>query len=355
MNFRVVIVTNDKSVEQTTLDVIKDAGIEVEHIPCDTEEKIIKAGKNADVLLVGTTPNASKNVMDSLPKLKMIGRSGVGVDSVDISSATELGICVTNTPGINTTEVADHAMALLLSITRNITELTSKTSKGEWTNNRASLNYSKSKMERIAGKTIGIIGFGNIGRAFATRIRGFGPSKIIAYDPFILQTSADLYGVQLVEFDYLLEESDIITVHAPSTDQTKHMFNTQAFNKMKDTAIFINCARGLLVDEMALQKALDTGEIFQAGIDVTEIEPISEESPLLKLENLKITPHFAGWSRGNYIEQARRYGENAVNVLSGKPLHGLANPDVLKTIAIMRDRGSNKWDEIPDPNYQRGY
>ena len=355
MTFRVVIVTNNKTVEKATLDVISNAGLDVEHIPCDSEEKMIESAKDADVLMVGTTPDTSRNVMSSLPNLKMVGRSGVGVDSVDIDAATELGICVTNTPGINTTEVADHAMALLLSITRNITELSSKTSKGEWTNDPVSLNYSKSKMERIAGKTVGIVGFGNIGRAFATRIRGFGPLNIIAHDPFIAQTSADLYGVKLVEFDQLLSDSDIISVHAPSTDKTRHMFNDHAFKRMKKTAIFINCARGMLVDEMSLQKALDTGEIFQAGIDVTEVEPISEESPLLKLENLKITPHFAGWSRGNYIEQARRYGENAVNVLSGKPLHGLANPDVLKTIAIMRDRGANKWDGIPDPNYQRGY
>ena len=164
MTFRVVIVTNNKTVEKATLDVISNAGLDVEHIPCDSEEKMIQSAKDADVLMVGTTPDTSRNVMSSLPNLKMVGRSGVGVDSVDIDAATELGICVTNTPGINTTEVADHAMALLLSITRNITELTYKTSKGEWTNDPVSLNYSKSKMERIAGKTVGIVGFGNIGK-----------------------------------------------------------------------------------------------------------------------------------------------------------------------------------------------
>ena len=165
------------------------------------------------------------------------------------------------------------------------------------------------------------------------------------------QTRADLYGVELVDFDSVLTQSDIISVHMPATVETTHIFNDEAFNKMKNSAILINCARGPIIDETALQKSLETEEIAHAGIDVTEVEPISEESPLLNLSNLKITPHFAGASQATAGEGSRRWGENAVNVLTGKRLHVLDNPDVLKTIAVMRERGPNRWDGIPDPRF----
>ena len=351
MKYKVVVTEKNRNPNEVTLNVIRDAGIDVEHVPCNSEDMVIDSAKNADVLLVGTVPETTAKILSSLPNLKMVGRSGVGVDSVDLDEATELGICVTNTPGINTSEVADHAMALLLSITRKIPELTQKTSAGDWSNNRESLDAIRGQLQRIAGKVVGIVGFGNIGGAFATRIRGFGPSKIIAFDPYVPQTTADLYGVELVDFDSVLSQSDIISVHMPATVETTHIFNDEAFKKMKNSAILINCARGPIIDETALQKALETEEIAHAGIDVTEVEPISEESPLLNLSNLKITPHFAGASQATAGEGSRRWGENAVNVLTGKRLHGLANPDVLKTIAVMRERGPNRWDGIPDPRF----
>ena len=351
MKHKVVVTQKNRKPNEVTLNVIKDAGIDVEHLPCDSEDMVINSAKNADVLLVGTVPETTARILSSLPNLKMVGRSGVGVDSVDLDEATELGICVTNTPGINTSEVADHAMALLLSITRKIPELTLKTSVGDWSRNTESFNAIRGELQRIAGKVIGIVGFGNIGSAFATRVRGFGPSKIMAFDPYVPQTTADLYGVELVDFDSILTQSDIISVHMPATPETTHIFNDEAFNKMKNSAILINCARGPIIDETALQKALETEEISHAGIDVTEIEPISEESPLLNLSNLKITPHFAGFSKITESEAAKRWGENAVNVLTGKRLHGLANPDVLKTIAVMRERGANRWDGISDPRF----
>ena len=204
-------------------------------------------------------------------------------------------------------------------------------------------------LRRIAGNTVGIFGLGNIGQAFATRVRGFGPAKIIACDPYVPQTTADLFGVQLVDFDTLLADSDYLTVHSPATAETNHIFNIGAFRKMKPSAVFINCARGPLVDEAGLQEALQTGEIAAAGIDVTEIEPLDAESPLLNIDNLTITPHVAGASDVTAVEGARRWGENAVNILTGKPLHGLANQDVLKRIAVLQAQGPNRWDGIPDP------
>jgi D-3-phosphoglycerate dehydrogenase len=352
---KVVVTMNNRPPSEITLKVIRDAGIKVEHVSCDTEEQVIRAASDADVLLVGTVPHTTRKVLEALPRLKMVGRSGVGVDSVDLEAATELGIAVTNTPGINTSEVADHAMALLLSITRQVPELKSATQDGWWSDRPGDINALRNKLRRIAGSTVGIYGLGNIGRAFATRARGFGPARIIAHDPYVPQTTADLYGVQLVEFDTLLRESDFITVHSPATAETNHAFNEETFGKMKPTAVFINCARGPIVDEAGLQKALETNLIYAAGIDVTETEPLDAENPLLKLPNLTVTPHFAGASDVTSTEGARRWGENAVNVLTGKPLHGLGNPEVEKVIAVKRSQGDARWEGFPDPVTSRGF
>jgi D-3-phosphoglycerate dehydrogenase len=349
MSYRVVITMNNRAPSDITLNVIREAGFEVEYVKCSTENEVITAAKDADVLLVGTVPHTTRKVLEALPGLKMVGRLGVGVDSVDLDAATELGICVTNTPGINSSEVADHAMAMLLSITRKIPEQNAALKSGAWSDRPQEVEKLRGQLRRIAGTTVGIFGLGNIGAAFASRVRGFGPEKIIAYDPYVPQTKADLSGVQLVDFDTLLTESDFITVHSPATAETNHIFNIDAFRKMKSSAIFINCARGPLVDEAGLQEALQTGEIVAAGIDVTEVEPLDAESPLLKIDSLTISPHVAGTSAVSGVEGARRWGENAVNILTGKALHGLGNPEVVKRIAVLRSQGPSRWDGIPDP------
>ena len=349
MTFKVVITMYNRPPSDLTLSVIRDAGIEVEYIPARTENEVITAAKDADVLLVGTVPHTTRKVLEALPNLKMVGRHGVGVDSIDLEAATEFGICATNTPGINTSEVADHAMAMLLSITRLIPEQNAALKAGAWSDRPEEVDAMRAKLRRIAGNTVGIFGLGSIGKGFANRVRGFGPSKIIAYDPYVPQTAADLVGVEMVDFDTLLTESDFLTVHSPATDETNEIFNIGSFRKMKPTAIFINCARGPIVDEGGLQEALETGVIYAAGIDVTQIEPLDAESPLLKLDNLTISPHVAGSSDISGIAGATRWGENAVNVLTGKPLHGLGNPEVVKRIAVMRSQGASRWDGIPDP------
>lgn len=349
MSHRVVITIYNRAPSEITLNVIREAGIDVAYVPSTTENEVIAAARDADVLMVGTVPHTTRKVLEALPNLKMVGRSGVGVDSVDLEAATELGICVTNTPGINTSEVADHAMALLLSITRKIPEQNAALKSGAWSDRPEEVDKLRGQLRRIAGNTVGIFGLGNIGRAFATRVRGFGPEKIIAHDPYVPQTTADLFGVQLVDFDTLLAESDFITVHSPATVETNHIFNIDAFRKMKPSAVFINCARGPVVDEAGLQEALETGEIVAAGIDVTEIEPLDAESPLFKLDNLTISPHVAGASEVSGVEGSRRWGENAVNILTGRPLHGLGNPEVVKRIAVLRAQGPSRWDGIPDP------
>ncbi len=343
-----VAVTSARLIDDVVLGVLTDAGLNVIHRPCETEDEVIETARDADALLVHLWPLTPRRVLEALPKMKAISRHGVGVDSIDLEGATELGICVCNTPGVNTTEVADHAMALLLSITRCIPMLNAGVKQGWWSDNMGALQAMHDDVTRIAGKVVGIIGLGNIGRAFSTRVRGFSPSKIIASDPYVPQTVGDLYGVQMVDLDTLLAESDFITIHTPSNEETHHLINRETLGKMKPTVVFVNTSRGPVVDEVALNAALENGEIAAAGIDVTDVEPLPADSPLLQQDNLVITPHYAGFSEASKEAGAFRWPDNLVRVLSGRQPHGLANPDVIKTIAVLRSRGDARWDGVPE-------
>ena len=278
--------------------IIESAGdIEVELLePFTDHEPYVEALKDADGALVATWPLTGRDVLEACPKLKVVSRMGVGVDSIDLDAATDLGVLACNVPGVNTVEVADHAMAMLLSILRRIPETVAATREGKWSDDPELMREFQETVDRVAGKTVGILGFGNIGRAFAQRVRGFGPKRIIAFDPFGYQSSADLYGVQLVELEELLAESDIISIHSPHTGATDHIINADTLAQMKPTAILINCARGKIVDQVALSAALRDGQIGFAGIDVTEIEPVASEDPILGLDNVYVTPHLAGYS-----------------------------------------------------------
>ncbi len=330
-------------------DLFEKAGIEVIEGPCNTTEEMVALLKDADGALINTRPLTSREVLEACPSLKVVSRLGVGVDSIDLDAATELGVLACNVPGVNTTEVADHAVAMLLALTRRLYETITTTRAGQWSENPGLTGEYQESVRRIAGHTVGIIGFGNIGRAFATRIRGFGPSKILAADPYVSQTTADLYGVQMVDLNALLAESDYMTVHTSATDETHHIIDAEAFSRMKPTAMIVNCARGPLIDETALQVALRDGQIEAAAIDVTETEPVDPESPLLQIPNLIVTPHLAGYSPKFLEECPILQAESVINVLTGKRPNGLANPEVIKTIAVMRASGdAGRWDGVPD-------
>jgi len=342
-----VAVTSTVLVTDSVLSILRDGGLEVIHQPCETEDEVIEAARDADALLVNLWPLTTRRVLEALPKLKATSRHGVGVDSIDAEAATELGICVCNTPGVNTTEVADHAMALLLALTRRIPMLHGGVMRKLWSDDIAALRSHQEHLTRIAGKTVGIIGLGNIGSAFASRIRGFSPARVLAYDPYLYQTTGDLYGVQMVDMDTLLAESDFISVHTPSNAETRHLINRETLAKMKPSAILINTSRGPVVDEVALNDALASGTIAAAGIDVTDVEPLPNDSPLFERDNLLITPHFAAYSEASAEAAAFRWPDNVVRILSGRAPHGLTNPDVVKTIAVLRSQGPSRWDGVP--------
>ncbi len=346
MTFKVAI-TSFRTPSEATRRVIRDAGFDLVERACETERQVIEAASDADAALIAIRPLTNRHILESLPKLKMVGRHGVGVDSVDLDAATELGIMVCNTPGMNTSEVADHAMALLLSVNRRIPWLNAGVKRGLWGDMMGDLNVQIPQLLRIAGGIVGILGFGNIGRAFATRVRGFGPARIVAYDPYVPQTTGDLYGVKMVEFDELLSTSDFVSAHTPLNEETHHILDAAAFRKMKSTAVVINTSRGPVIDEAGLHEALTRGYIAGAGIDVTEVEPLDNESPLTKLDNLIITPHFAGYSEFSATVGSTWWAENVVRVLTGVPPLGLANPDVIKTIAVQRSQGDARWADVP--------
>ena len=330
------------------VDLFEAAGLEVVEAPVRSKEDFIDLLRDADGAQVGVMPLTSREVLEACPKLKVVSRLGVGVDSIDLDAATELGVLACNVPGVNTTEVADHAVAMLLALTRRIPDAVNTTRAGGWRETpRKAAEYQRT-VRRIAGNTVGIVGFGNIGRAFATRIRGFGPFDVVAYDPYVEQTAGDLYGVRMVSFEELLESADYISIHCSATSETRHMFDSNALGKLKPTALLVNTARGPIIDGKALAQALEAGQLEAAALDVTEIEPVESDDPLLSLPNCIVTPHIAGFSPVFLTECPIRQAENIIRVLGGKAPHGLANPEVIKTIAVMRSTDPGRWEGVPE-------
>ena len=329
-------------------ELYEQAGIEIVAGGCRTEDEMIELIGDADGAQVGILPLTSRRVMETCANLKVVSRFGVGVDSIDLDAATELGVMVCNVPGSNTTEVADHAMSLMLSLTRRLYDAITSTRQGAWADNPRAMGAYTPSMRRLASQTIGIVGFGNIGRAFATRVRGFGVSRILAYDPYVNQLAGDLYGVQLVDFDTLIAEADCITIHCSATDQSRYLFNADAFKRMKSTALLVNTARGPIVSEEDLADALEAGEIEAAALDVTEVEPLASSSRLLRIPNCYVTPHIAAMSAVFIAETGIMQAENVIRVLTGEKPHGLANPEVIKTVAVMRNADPGRWTGVPD-------
>jgi len=329
-------------------DLFEAAGFEVVEGIARNEDELAELLRDADGAQVGTLPLTSRAVMAACPKLKVVSRMGVGVDSIDLDAATDLGILACNVPGINTAEVADHAVAMLLALTRRLFDAITTTRAGAWSENRPLTGVYQQGVRRIAAHTVGIIGFGNIGRAFATRIRGFGPARIVACDPYVPQSTADLYGVELLPLEEMLAQSDYISIHCSATEETRHLINSNTLGLMKPTALLVNTARGPAVDGRALHAALESGQIEAAALDVTELEPVDAADPLLALPNFIITPHIAGFSPMFLEECPIRQAENIINVLTGTKPHGLANPEVIKTIAVMRAADPGRWPGVPD-------
>ena len=241
---------------------------------------------DCDALLVRSAVKVNPDLLAKAPKLKVVGRAGVGVDNVDLPAATAAGVLVMNTPGGNAISVAEHTLALMLCMARSIPQASASTKAAKW-------EKKKFMGNELRGKTLGVVGLGSIGREVVKRARSF-EMRILAADPFVsTQAAADL-GVALVDLAQLCAESDYITLHMALTPETTKMFNAAAFANMKQGVRIINCARGELIDQPALVEAMKSGKVGGAGLDVFEVEPPAAEDPLLAVESLIATPHIGG-------------------------------------------------------------
>jgi D-3-phosphoglycerate dehydrogenase len=259
------------------------AGIEVDYRPGLGEAELAEAIASADALVVRSGSKVTARVIDSGAKLKVIGRAGIGVDNVDVPAASKRGIVVMNTPTGNSVTTAEHTLSLMMSLARHVPQATASMKGGKW---------EKKKFEglELAGKTLGVVGLGTIGRIVADRARGLA-MKVIAFDPVLTADRAAALGVELVSLDAIWANADIITVHTPLTPQTTGLINDQTVPKLKKGVLLINCARGGIYDESAVLRGLDSGHIAGAAFDVFVEEPPPKDSPLVKHERVVCTPH----------------------------------------------------------------
>ena len=282
-------------------------------------DAILEVAREADALLV-TYANITSEIINELKNCRVIGRFGIGVDNVDLDRATEAGIQVCYVPDYCLDEVSDHAMGLLLSLARKISYGNYQVQSLSWK------AKSVAPIWRIRNRILGLYGFGKIPQALVAKAQAFS-LKVIAHDPYITPELADKLGVELVSFESLLEQSDYISIHAPLTPETQHAFNADAFLKMKPEALLINTARGALVDEQALASALDKGQLAGAALDVMETEPPLDDSPLLKRDNVILTPHTAFYSEEALLELQTKATEDVVRVLLGdQPRYPINKP-----------------------------
>lgn len=294
---------------EKAIDVLKNAGLEVLYEEYPSQERLIELVGDVEAIIVRSKPKVTKEVIDAAPKLKVIGRAGVGLDNVDVAYAKEKGIEVVNSPGASSRSVAELAIALTFNVARKVAFADRKMREGVWAKKQAM------GME-LEGKTIGIVGFGRIGYEVAKIARALG-MRVLLYDPYPNEEKVKEVGGKFVELEELLKESDVVTLHVPLIDATYHLINEERLKLMKPTAILINAARGAVVDTDALVRALEEGWIAGAGLDVFEEEPLPESHPLTRLDNVVLTPHIGASTVEAQVRAGVEVAEKVVKVLKG--------------------------------------
>lgn len=287
-----------------------------------SEEGMVRAAKEADAILFRIVPAVTLSLMAACPRLKCVGRHGVGLDTVDLSAATELGIAVVHAPGSNSDSVAEHAMMLILACAKKAIVIDRMTRAADWSPSRWR------GIIEIKGKTLGIVGVGDIGRRVARMGAAFG-LRVVGYDKYVAADELRARGVEpMPDLASVLRQADIVTCHTPLTTETRHMIDAAAIAQMKDGVIFVNTSRGPTQDERALFEALTRGKIGAAGLDVWEEEPVHRDHPLLNLESVVTSSHIAGVSEESYRAMAMQVTAEMLRVLRGERPHALGNPDL---------------------------
>jgi D-3-phosphoglycerate dehydrogenase len=299
---------------------------------CTTEDGIIEAARDADAVLAFDAV-MTRRVIEAMPRCKVIVNYGVGYDSIDIDAATENNIIVVNNPSIEwcAEEVSNHAIALLLACAKKLVLLNNSTKQGHW------FEWGgQAPVVPIHGQTLGVVGCGNLGRMVATKAQCFS-LRVLGYDPYVDKSLAKESGITLVSLPELLRESDFISINTLLNEETWHLVGENELKQMKPTAYLINTARGKVVDEPALIKALQEEWIAGAGLDVFEKEPVDSDNPLLKMDNVVATPHIASYSDVTIKLLATIAGQQAARVLSGQWPNNVINKTVKPKVDLVKE------------------
>ncbi len=295
-----------------------------------TEEGMARVAKEADGILFRIRPACTRSLMAACPRLKVIGRHGVGLDTVDLKAATDLGVAVVHAPGSNSDSVAEHALMLILACAKKAIPIDRLTRKADWSPARWHGNME------LHGKTLGIIGVGNIGRRVARMGSALG-MRVIAYDKYVADEEVRKRGAEpMKDMASVLKQADVVTCHTPHTTETHHMVNAQAVAQMKDGVIFVNTSRGMTQDESALLAGLTSGKIRAAGLDVFEEEPVSSDNRLLGLDNVIASSHVAGVTPETMRGMAMQVTAEMLRVLRGEKPQVLGNPDLWPKLSHLK-------------------
>ena len=316
--WKVVITDCDHGSIEEEKEEFGQIGAELILVQVEKEEDLIRTCKEADGLL-NQYALLTRRVLENLPKCKVVARYGVGVDSIDLRAASDLGIIVANVPDYCMDEVANHTLAMILTLNRKTAFFDRKVRSGQWDFRQGI------PILRTQGRTLGLVGCGKIGLEVAKRISGFGV-RVITFDPYLEKAPV---GVELKDLDTVLKESDFISIHCPLNESTRHLIGEREFKKMEKKPLLINTSRGPIVDEGALIEALRGGRLSGAGLDVLEKEPPDLQSPLLKMENVILSPHVGFYSVESISELKRRTAENVSAVLLGKLPRSVVNREVI--------------------------
>ncbi|MFL7793782.1 MAG: phosphoglycerate dehydrogenase [Anaerolineae bacterium] len=298
------------SLAQDGLDILK-ASLDVDVNTGLSEDELVGIIGEYDALVVRSGTKVTARVIEATKHMQIIGRAGVGVDNIDVEAATQRGILVVNAPDGNSIAAAEHAIALMFALARNVPQAHASLSAGRW-------ERKKFMGVEVTGKTLGVVGMGRIGQHVARRARGL-EMRVVAYDPYVATDLAEQMGVEMCELDELLAQADFVTVHVPKAPSTIGLIGEREMALMKPTARLINCARGGIVDEEALLKALDAGQLAEAALDVFSTEPLPSDSLLLGHPKLVVTPHLGASTQEAQIAVASDVALQVVEVLAGRP------------------------------------
>lgn len=301
--------------------VLAPLGVELRHAQCRSEDEILGLAKDADAIL-NCFAKMTARVIEGLPRCRIIARYGIGVDNVDLVAASQAGIVVTNVPDYCVDEVSDHALALLLALARQVVVADRAVKSGTWD------VVAHAEIRRLRGQTMGLVGFGKIARALASKVQALG-MQLLAYDPYLDAGLLARHGADVADLNRLLTEADVISIHVPLSPETARLIGERELARMKPTAFLINTSRGGIVDEKALAAALEAGRLAGAALDVLKTEPPPPDHPLRAAPNVILTPHLAFYSRESVTELQTKAAEEVVRALRGELPRSPVNPEVL--------------------------